>query len=156
MRRHGNSAAAIAQFQQALRCRPNSADTELILFKIGLTKLEANTDLIFKTELHDRLAQEPVSGDTLLLAAADAISRNDFAEAADDLRRAALILPPRVFQSRARDYIFQQQATQPEIAAVLKLTLPTTAANPTPTQRPGHVLIDPATRSLAEADPAGW
>ena len=159
LRRNGNTAAALGQFQQALRCRPNSTDTELILFKIGLTRIESNTDLIFKTELHDRLAEEPVSGDTLLLAAADAISRNEFAEAADALRRAALALPPKVFQSRVRDYVFQAQANRPEIAAVLKLTLPTAVASQSaqpPPKSAGRVLVDPATRTLAEADPAGW
>ncbi len=156
LRRNGNAVAAVGQFQQALRCRPSSADTELILFKIGLTKIETNTDLIFKTELHDRLLQEPVSGDTLLLAAAEAISRNEFAEAADDLRRAAVDLPPRTFQARTRDYVFQAQAKQPDIAAVLKVTLlPSPVTNP-PTPRPGRVVVDPATRSMAEADPAGW
>ncbi len=155
LRRNGNATAAVAQFQQALRCRPSSTDTELILFKIGLTKIETNTDLIFKTELRDRLAQEPVSGDTLLLAAADAISRNEFAEAAEFLKRAALDLPPRIFQSRIRDYVFQTQIKQPDIAAVVKLTLSVGVPGQT-TPRSGRVLIDPATRSLAEADPAGW
>ncbi len=156
LRRNGNTVAAVGQFQQALRCRPSSADTELILFKIGLTKIETNTDLIFKTELHNRLSQEPVSGDTLLLAAAEAISRNEFVEAADDLRRAAVVLPPRVFQSRIRDYVFQAQAKQPDIAAVLKVTLlPAPVANPS-AQRPGRIIVDPATRNMAEADPAGW
>lgn len=155
LRRNGNAAAAVTQFQQALRCRPNSTDTELILFKIGLTKIESNTDVIFKTELHDRLAQEPVSGDTLLLAAADAISRNEFAEAAGFFKRAALVLPPRIFQARVRDYVFQAQVKQPDIAGVLKLTL-SAAAPSQPAPRSGRVLVDPATRSLAEADPAGW
>ena len=156
LRRNGQTTAAVGQFQLALRCRPNSAETELILFKIGLTKIETNSDLIFKTELHDRLAQEPVLGDTLLLAAADAIVRNEFAEAADFLKRAALSLPPRVFQSRIRDYVFQAQAKQPDIAAVLKLTLSAATPSSQPVQHPGRALIDPATRSLAEADPGGW
>ena len=159
LRRNGNTVAAVGQFQQALRCRPNSSDTELILFKIGLTKIETNTDLIFKTELHDRLSQEPVSGDTLLLAAAEAISRNEFAEAADDLRRAAVDLPSRTFQSRVRDYFFQSQAKQPDVAAALILTFSAS------TRRPSNV-PDPTARTgprrsgqravLAEADPAGW
>jgi len=156
LRRNGNVVAAVDAFQQALRRRPNSADTELILFKIGLTKIETNTDLVFKTELHDRLAQEPVSGDTLLLSAADAISRSEFAEAADFLKRAALVLPPRVCQSRVRDYMFQAQAKQPDIAGVLKLTLSDGPPAVQPGPRAGRGLVDPATRSLAEADPAGW
>ncbi len=159
LRRHGNTAEALAQFQQALKCRPSSVDTELILFKIGMTKLESNTDLIFKTELRDRLSHEPVAGDTLLLGAADAISRNEYAEAADDLRRAALVLPPRTFQSRVRDYVFRAQSKQPDIAAALKSSPPVGGpASPAPVaaQKPVRVLVDPATRSMAEADPAGW
>ncbi len=156
LRRNGNTAAAVSQFQQALRCRPSSADTELILFKIGMAKLESNTDLIFKTELHDHLSHAPVSGDNLLLAAADAISRNEYAEAADDLKRAAQALPPRTFQSRVRDYVFRSQAEQPDIAAALKLTLSTAPAATPPGPRTTRVLVDPATRSLGEADPAGW
>ena len=156
LRRNGNTAAALGQFQQALRCRPSSADTELILFKIGMAKLESNTDLIFKTELHDHLSREPVSGDNLLLAAADAISRNEYAEAADDLKRAALALPPRTFQSRVRDYMFRSPATQPDLAAALKFTLSAAPAGAPLGLRAARVLVDPATRSLGEADPAGW
>lgn len=155
LRRNGNAAAALAQFQQALRCRPTTADTDLILFKIGLTRVESSEDLIYKTELHERVAQETVSGDTLLLAAADEIGRGAFPEAAEYLKRAALALPPKTFQARIRDYVFQAQAIQPDIAAALKTALPAATVNPTQ-PRPVRVLIDPATRSLAEADPAGW
>ena len=170
LRRTGTPALALPCFQQALRCRPSSTDTELILFKTRLAHIETGNDASFQAELAAQLDREDVSGDTWLLAAANEINRAAFPAAAEDLRRAARVMPVTLLRSRLRDYVFQSQAKQPDLAAFWSTLapaapgnvpapkpMPATASNgKVPVSKVGRVLVDPATRSLADADPAGW
>lgn len=155
LRRQGTPRLALARFKQALRCRPSLADTELILFKMGLARIETGDDPDIQADLASRLAQEPVSGDTLLLAAANEINRNAFPAAAEFLQRAGRALPLPALRPRLRDYIFRTQAEQKDIAPVWNGLMSATAAHaPAPPGR--KTIVDPATRGLPEADPAAW
>ena len=44
LRRMGTPALALPHFQQAMRCRPSSADTDLIIFKQRLARIEVGND----------------------------------------------------------------------------------------------------------------
>ena len=151
-------------------------DTDLIIFKQRLARIEVGNDTSFQAELAAQLDREDVSGETWLLAAANEISRAAFPAAVEDLRRAAHLLPPALLRSRLRDYVFQAQARQPDLAAFWSSLAPAPAgvpaatpagtsaatpvgnptATPPPAPPPVRTLVDPATRGLAEADPACW
>lgn len=155
LRRKGNPALALPQFKQALRCRPTTVDTDLILFKMHLAMIEVGNDAAFQQQLAEKLTQEPVPGDTLLLAAANAINQAKYPEAAACLRRAAPVLPPTLLRLRLRDYLFRAQTGQSDLAKVwTEWSLPG-GQGPSATSRT-DVLVDPATRGLGEADPSGW
>ena len=156
LRRTGQPALALPHFQQALRCRPSTSDTDLILFRQRLARLEIGSDTAFQTELAQHLAHAPVSGDTWLLGAAREISRAAYPAAAEDLRRAAAVLPPLVFRARLHDYFFESQSTRPDLAPFFASPVPAPATGPPSHKTAVPILVDPATRSLAEADPAGW
>jgi tetratricopeptide (TPR) repeat protein len=153
LRRLGNPGAAIPQFERALRCRPSSADGELILFKLGLAKIETGTDTEFQGNLDQMLSKKPVSGDTLLLAAANEINQIDYPKAAEYVRQAEQVLPAAILKSRLRDFAFTSQSFEtPPPAPAPK---PALAAGSVPPVRK-RILVDPATRSLADADPGTW
>lgn len=165
LRRNGNPAQAIPQFEQALRCRPSAGDAELISFKLGLAKIETGTDTRFKAQLAEKLSHEPVSGFTYLLGAADLIDRSAYPEAAADMLKAAKLMPVVTLQAYLRDFLFRASIEQPAIAAAYATLFSVAGAIPAPLlkrgtrpQRPmrAKVLVDPATRGLAETDPAVW
>jgi tetratricopeptide (TPR) repeat protein len=158
LRRNGNMQPALEQFQKALRCHPDPADTELIFWKMSMTRIEAGLDTLSTTKTRAQLSESVNPGDALLLAGAAEIARGDFAAAAEDIRWAARCMSMRDFLSRTRDYVFRTQAGQSDISAALK-----SSVGAVPFSEPGRSalasirdLVDPATRSLAEADPAGW
>ena len=155
LRRKGNPALALPQFNQALRCRPTTADADLILFKMRLAIIESGKDANFEKQLADKLGQEPVSPDTLLLAAANEVNRSAYPAAAGYLRRAASLLPPATLRLRLRDYLFRAQANRPDLAKVWTDLLPPNAQDASKPAK-ASVCVDPATRGLGEADPSGW
>ncbi len=158
LRRQGKPLEAVERFEHALHCRPSAADADLIGFKLNLARVEAGNDPEFQASLASKLTQEPVSANLLLVAAANEINRATYAAATPYLQRAAQMLPPVVFQSRLRDYYFRLPAQQKEVAAewaALTPPPPPRAAE-TPSQEAKRPVVDPATRSLAESDPACW
>ena len=155
LRRKGNPARAIPQFKQAWLRRPTREDSDLILFKMHLAMIEAGDQEAFQKELAEQLTRADVSGDTLLVAAANEINRGAFPAGAAYLRRAAQALPPAMRFSRLRDYFFKAQEKQPDIAAALAEITPKDAGSPPPA-RWAKTFVDPATRGLAEVDPGTW
>jgi tetratricopeptide (TPR) repeat protein len=150
LRRNGNPAQAISQFEQALRCRPGPEDADLIYFKLRLATLETGTDTAYQAQLAAKLTQEPVAGDTLLLGAADEINKGSQSAALEFVRKAAAVLPAGTFRSRLRDFAFRSLPSGGQLAPA--------SLTPRPAAPVGRVraLIDPATQSLQQADPANW
>ena len=155
LRRIGKPALALPHFEQALRARPAPADADLITFKQRLARIEAGDDATLQAQLAEHLVHEPVPGDTWLLGAASKIRDGAYPAAVGDLRHAAAVLPPTVFRTRMRDYFFVSQAAQPDLAAFFNSLPPLPAASHPPAGS-DKILVDPATRGLADADPAGW
>jgi tetratricopeptide (TPR) repeat protein len=152
LRRNGNPVQAISCFEQALRCRPSAEDAELINFKMKLAELEGGTDPAFQTQLAAKLAQDPVAGSTLLLAAANEISQGNQKAALEYVHKAAAVMPAGTLSSRLRDFSFK---SLPRGNNVTPASLP---ARPAAAAPAGHArtIIDPATQSMQLADPANW
>ena len=155
LRRNGNPSLAITQFEQALRCRPSSVDTELILFKMHLARIETGSDIGFQAQLQSKLSHPPVAGDTLLLAAAEEINEGNTAASQEYIRKAAQVLPSATLEQRLRDFVFKTQLPPTQTAELRPVSGSAPATGATrPVRR--RVLIDPATRSMADADPGDW
>lgn len=156
LRRAGKPIEAIEHFEQARRCRPSSGDLELILFKLNLARIEAGNDPEFQADVAKKLTVEPVSGNLLLIGAANEISHYHYAAATPYLQRAAQALPPGVMQARMRDYLFRPPTNDPALAAEWAALVPAPAAPAPGEPSTPSPLVDPATRGLVDADPAGW
>ena len=156
LRRAGKPAEAIERFEQARRCRPASGDLELIFFKLDLARIEADNDAEFQADIAKKLTVEPVSGNLLLLGAANEITHDHAAAATPYLQRAAQALAPGVMRARMRDYVFRLPANEAALAAewAALVPAPATAAPAGPPATPP--LVDPATRGLVDTDPAVW
>lgn len=167
LRRQGSPTQAIKQFEEALQCRPSVADGELIIFKLNLAHVEADNDPEFNQDLVNRLAQENAPVSVLLFGVAREINRADYAAATAYLQRAAKAAPPGVLSARLRDYCFrlppQEKERTAEWAALTQpppVTTPLAQPSPSPAEAtapaPRRPVVDPATRSMAESDPAAW
>jgi tetratricopeptide (TPR) repeat protein len=152
LRRNGNPVEAISLFEQALRCRPSAEDAELINFKMRLAELEAGTDPSLQTQLAAKLAQEPVAGSTLLVAAANEINLGNQKAAVEYVRKAAAVMPAGTLNSRLRDFSFKSLPRGNDVTPAV-LPAPPAASAPA-----GHLrtIIDPATQSMQLADPGNW
>ncbi len=150
LRREGKPQAAVTAFEQAL-VRPYSAESgDLYLFKQRLAKVEFGHDDAFNSELANHLKENPVAGEWLLLAAAQALDRQAFPEAAEHLRLASDRLPSILYATLTRDYFFQTHAKRSEVASLLGRTPNNdiSAAGPT--------VLDPGLWSPQRGDPAIW
>ena len=150
LRREGKPHAAAACIEQALARAYSPEEGDLYLFKLGLAQIEFDHNEAFSASITSHLQQQPVSGDWLLLAAAQDLERADYPLAAEHLRTAFHTLPPALFASRVSDFFFQAHATKPEVAEYLNHP-----PNPEVTEA-GPSLMDPAAWSPEKADPGTW
>ena len=146
LRRAGKTQAAVETLGQALDRPGAPPDLELIEFKQRLAKVEAGQDEAFNKELADHLAQKPVGGDWLLLAAAQDLLHGAYPAAASHLADAARGLSPHAFSVLVQDYLYQGYAGRPELAGVLKVPAPAPSGKP----------FDPGAWPFSEVDPATW
>lgn len=137
-------------FEQALDRAYSPEEGDLYVFKLGMAKIELGDNQEFNKWLADHLTQPNVAGDTLLLGAAQAIQRSDFKRAADDLQKAKGVMPPALFASRVRDYLFQTQVKQPDLAPYLNHQAAVQESDAGPS------VMDPASWSAEKADPGTW
>ncbi len=150
MRRQGKPQAAVAAFEQALD-RPYIAESgDLYLFKERLAKVEYGHDEAFNAELASHLKQTPVAGEWMLLAAAQELDHQAYAEAAEHLRLAADRLPSAIYSSYTHDYFFQGYAKRSEVMSLLNRVPPLIVSSAGPT------VLDPGAWSPERADPAAW
>ena len=150
LRRAGRLPDAIERLTEALDRPDNAAARELYLFKRRLATVESGGGPAFDAEVAAHVGQPSPGGDWLLLSAAREIGRGNFAAAAERLEQARAALPPEVFGVYVQDYLFQAQASRPELGGVLNVPPPTTSP---PADAP---IQDPAVWTAAEADPAVW
>lgn len=155
LRRQGNPEAAVSQFKQALLRRPSLAETDLIKFRMNLARIEMGTDKALEEELASQLSAPTPSTDTLLLGAANELTRGNYAAAASHLRRAAQNMPRPALELRLRDYFFRPHLPRPEVTAVLSALKPSGQPAPVSAEQQAAP-VDLATRSLAEGDPSAW
>lgn len=146
LRRAGKAQAAIDVLGQALDRPGAPSDLELIEFKQRLAKVEFGQDEAFNKDLADHLAAAPVSGDWLLLAAAQDLVRGAYPAASAHLAQAAKVLPPHSFSVLIHDYLYQGYTNRVEITPILKVLAPTLSGRP----------LDFSAWSFSEADPATW
>ena len=150
LRRAGRLPDAIERLTEALDRPDNAAARELYLFKLRLARVESGGEPAFDAEVAAHIGQPAPGGDWLLLSAAREIGRGNFAPAAERLEQAKAALPPEVFGLYVQDYLFQAQASRPEMGGVLNVPPPATSP---PADAP---IQDPAVWTAAEADPAVW
>ena len=150
LRRQGKPHAAVTCLEQTLDRPYTPEEGDLYLFKLGLAKVELGDDDAFNKWLADHLQQPIVAGDTLLLAAAQALQRPDFGAAATYLEKAKSTMTPELFNARVRDYLFQMHVAEPQVAPYLDhpLAAPVSAA--------GTSAMDPASWSPEKGDPGAW
>jgi tetratricopeptide (TPR) repeat protein len=162
LRRKGQPTAALVRFDQALLRSCTDADAEYIRFKHNLALVEIGNDLKFQMELADKLARPNVTGDSVLLAAANDLTTGAFTAGADHLRQASKLLSPEEYSVKVADYLFQSQSRRKELTPLLTTAnLPSVAAAPL---KPGEFgppapekpFVDPAVQRIQEADPAAW
>lgn len=149
-RRQGQPQAAATAFEQALD-RPYTAESgDLYLFKARLAKVEYGHDDAFNAELASHLKQTPVAGEWMLLAAAQELDHQAYADAAEHLRLAADRLPSTVYSAYTHDYFFQGFAKRSEVMSLLNRMPPLVISSAGPT------VLDPGSWSPQRADPAIW
>ena len=150
MRRQGKPQAAVAAFEQALD-RPYTAESgDLYLFKERLAKVEYGRDEAFNAEIASHLKQTPVAGEWMLLAAAQELDHQAYADAAEHLRLAADRLPSALYSSYTHDYFFQGYAKRSEVMSLLNRVPPLAISSAGPT------VLDPGSWSPGRADPGTW
>ena len=150
LRRAGRLPDAVERLTEALDRPDNATARELYLFKLRLATAESGGGQAFDAEVAAHVEQPSPGGDWLLLSAAREIGRGNFAAAAERLEQAKAALPSEVFGVYVQDYLFQAQASRPELSGVLNVPPPATGA---PADAP---IQDPAVWTAAEADPAVW
>ena len=150
LRRQGRTLNAISVFDQAMDRAHTTEEGVLYLFKQRLARVEAGSDEAFNAELADHLKPGNVTGDWLLLGAAKDITRGAFPAAAEALKKAASILPPRDYDLGVKDYLFQAEVHEPVLAALV--TRPRVEDS---TEFNGP-FVDPAVARPSLADPAIW
>ena len=150
LRREGRTQNAISIFDQALNRAHTTQEEALYLFKQRLAKVETGSDQAFNAELADHLKQSNVTGEWLLLGAAQDIIRSAFPAAAETLKKAAAVLLPVDYDLAVKDYLFQGAAREPVLAALVQRP-----RVPDSTELNGP-FVDPTVALPSRADPAIW
>ena len=115
LRRIGNNQEALIRLDQAIARVHEQADEEAMQFKRRLTLIAMGRGNELEAEIQRQLAQNPPSGDWLLVALAYEAQKGDYTAAAAHLDRASRTISQDALIDRLRDFYFYQWCYEKEL-----------------------------------------